>query len=282
VFTTNALPQVTVIHDLIYMQQGLQPEAGGATVRRSLGRLYRRWVVPHAARRASFLVTVSGIMRDELVRGFGVDAGRVLVVPNTADPELFHPYETRLPDVPRLLIVSGTAPHKNLARFLRALAVVERAGVHFEADVVGVDVREGLDLFRTNRVDGLAPRVRFHKGIPQERLLALYRSASCCVIPSLTEGFGIPLLEALAAGVPFAASDIPIFREIAGDSGMFFDPTSVEEMAAAIQWLVVHSTSQVGTTVRRAPAPAARAYSPAAVATAVDALWVRVAEAFVA
>jgi glycosyltransferase involved in cell wall biosynthesis len=271
----TSLLQVTVIHDLIYLDETAGGAGARSTRRQALGRLYRRWVVPRAARRADVVVTVSGMMRERLVQQLGVSAADVFVVPNAADDDLYRSYVHVPKERPRLLAVSGSAPHKNLARLVRAVTGLVRAGVVLDVDVVGLGPEEGLRLLRAEGADAAGNAFTFLKGISRADLHAVYRRATCFVMPSLAEGFGIPLLEALAAGIPCTASDLPIFREIAGADCAYFDPLSTRDLAHSIRELLVRSQASRVPAVERRPARSALRYSSASVAASADELWTR-------
>jgi glycosyltransferase involved in cell wall biosynthesis len=270
----GGLRQVTVIHDLIYLRGSPGgPGVPRGTAVQAIGRQYRRLVVPRVARKASVVVTVSGMVRDQLIQELGVDPSRIFVVPNTTDPELFEPYTADLGERVRMLVVTGVAPHKNLSRLMTCVARLIDEGAPLAIDVLGVGAAAGAALLRTLSLDARGGAFAFHKDVPRAAVHRLYRAASCFVMPSLAEGFGIPLLEALAAGLPAAASDIPAFREIAGAECAYFDPCSLESMHAAIGRVVEGCLSACGTSVARSARASAMRFSPAGIASAVDRLW---------
>jgi glycosyltransferase involved in cell wall biosynthesis len=274
VWPSGALRQVTVIHDLIYLERTPGgPQASRGSLVQRVGRQYRRWVVSRVASKASALVTVSGIMKAALVARFHVDPDEVFVVPNTTDAELFEPYPAAQGERVRLLAVSGIAPHKNLPLLLRCAARRVEEGAPLSVDVLGVSATEGAALLGVLGLERLREAFAFHKDVARAAVLGLYRAASCFVMPSLAEGFGIPLLEALAAGLPAAASDLPVFREIAGSDCDFFDPRSPEAMHAAVGRLVERCLPRRGRTLQRSPSASAVRFAPAAVAAAVDRMW---------
>ncbi len=125
-----------------------------------------------------------------------------------------------------LLCVSTTHPHKNLARLLR---------VHAETKNAPRLVITGVRGFAAREIESLASdSVELTGWIPREQLYELYRGALGFIYPSTFEGFGMPVLEAMAAGVPVACSDIPPLREIARSTVHFFDPASDREIRDAL------------------------------------------------
>jgi glycosyltransferase involved in cell wall biosynthesis len=220
-FTAPALcacPQVTVFHDL---QHKRHPE-------------YFRWfdlpfwrlLLWAAVRVSSRLIAVSAATRDDLVRIYGVPAE---VVHHGVEPRFFEVGAKRAPQ-DYILCVSTLHPHKNLERLLRAYARIP-----------GLPqlVITGLKGFAAKQIEKLAgAHVRITGWIPREELYELFRGARAFIYPSTFEGFGMPVLEAMAAGIPLACSDIPPLREIAGTTVLYFDPESDEEIARALQQLV--------------------------------------------
>jgi glycosyltransferase involved in cell wall biosynthesis len=229
--------RVTTIHDLNYK---LVPETHFGI--RGLG---MRVLVPLAARRSRRLIVDAAYTRDDLSRHLGTPPEKVDVVPlaatvprhgdATAESEL----RARL-DVgerPLVLSLSAKRPHKNLARLLRALAAFEPA--RRPALVVpGYPTPHERELRRLAAALGIADLVRFPDWLPARDLEGLYRAAACMVFPSLYEGFGLPVLEALARGVPVACSDRSSLPEVAGDAALLFDPEDVGAIRAAMERLL--------------------------------------------
>jgi len=207
-------PMVTVFHDL---QHKRHPE-------------YFRWFdLPFwdfflwaSARRSRGLIAVSQATADDLERYYGRSAQ---VIHHGVERQFFEVSQHREPR-DYLLCVSTTHPHKNLARLLR---------VHAQTKNALRLVITGMRGFATREIESLASdSVELTGWIPRERLYDLYRGALGFIYPSTFEGFGMPVLEAMAAGVPVACSDIPPLREIARSTVHFFDPASDREIRDAL------------------------------------------------
>jgi glycosyltransferase involved in cell wall biosynthesis len=207
-------PMVTVFHDL---QHKRHPE-------------YFRWFdLPFwnfflwaSARRSRGLIAVSEATRQDLHRYYGVDSQ---VVHHGVEREFFEIAKKREPKN-YLLCASTSHPHKNLDRLLR----VYRQSEHLPPLLI-----TGVRGFAAREVEALAGgNVKITGWIPRHDLRELFRSARGFIYPSIFEGFGMPVLEAMAAGVPVACSDIPPLREIAGDTVHYFDPASDDEIRAAL------------------------------------------------
>jgi glycosyltransferase involved in cell wall biosynthesis len=193
-----------------------------------------RWYVkplyPQALARADVIFTVSESARDDLVRSAGAPRERVVVTPNGVDPIFFEARAREGPRAPYLLAVGTVEPRKNLAVLLEALRLLRRDGRDLALVVAGRQAwTSSLPL------GDLAPHVKLLGTVPDEELASLYAGAACFAMPSLHEGFGLPLAEAMAAGVPAVASDIPALHEVGGETVRYADPHDPESFAHAIR-----------------------------------------------
>ncbi len=218
-------PQVTVFHDL---QHKRHPE-------------YFRWFdLPfwefflfwsaHVSRR---LLADSAATAADLLRYYRLPQSKVQVVPLGVDPVFFDIARRRRPE-PFLLAVSTLHPHKNLDGLLRAFALLRRDRPEFRLVVCGMHGFFTGPLHHLRESLGLAAAVEFPGWIPRPDLHDLYARAWGFVYPSLFEGFGLPILEALAAGVPSACSSIQPLAGNAGDAALQFDPHDVNAIAGAM------------------------------------------------
>src|SRR5262249_5730407 len=153
--------------------------------------------------------------------------------PLGADEAFFDLAARRQPE-PFLLAVSTLHPHKNLDGLLRAFAKYRQVRPGFRLVVCGIHGFFTGPLFELRRTLGLEDVVEFPGWIPRKDLYDLYRRAWAFVFPSLFEGFGMPIVEALAAGVPAACSDIEPLAGIAGDAALRFDPRSTEQIVESL------------------------------------------------
>jgi glycosyltransferase involved in cell wall biosynthesis len=221
-----ACPQVTAFHDL---QHKRHPE-------------YFRWFdLPFwefflywSAHVSRLLAADSGATAADLLRYYRLPESKVRVVPLGVDPVFFDLARRRRPE-PFLLAVSTLHPHKNLDGLLRAFARFRASHPEFRLVVCGLhgfftgplhDLRDSLRL---------GDAVEFPGWIPREDLHELYAKAWAFLYPSLFEGFGLPILEALAAGVPSACSAIEPLSSIALDAALQFDPLNQDAMVEAME-----------------------------------------------
>lgn len=193
-------------------------------------RWYVRPLYPQALSRAAAVFTVSEAAKDDLVRATGVARERVHVTPNGLDPRFF---EARAPDGPRapyLLAVGTLEPRKNLPVLLDALRILRKDGRDLQLVLAG-----RRPFAQSLPLGELAPHVRLAGAVPDEDLPSLYAGASCFVLPSVYEGFGLALAEAMAAGVPAVASDLPALREVGGETVRYAEAQDAASFAAAIR-----------------------------------------------
>ena len=225
---------VITIHDLMFLTY---PEAQTRAMALGL-----RLVVPPAARRASRLIAPSRSTADDITRCLGVEAARIDVIPEgpgrppvalgMSDEEVRARFG--LGEAPVVLSVSARRPHKNLRRLIEAMALVPGAVLVLP----GYETVFDEELRGVARAAGVEERVRLVGWVTDEELEGLYRSAGCMVFPSLSEGFGLPVLEAMGRGVPVAVSGETALAEVAGNAGLRLDPMSIGSIADAIQALL--------------------------------------------
>jgi glycosyltransferase involved in cell wall biosynthesis len=203
----------------------LHPDAMDA-----LARWYVKPLYPQAFSRAGVIFTVSEAAREDLVRSAGAPRDRIVVTPNGVDPLFFEARAREGPRAPYLLAVGTLEPRKNLPVLLEALRILRKDGRDLALIVAGRQAwTQSLPL------GDLAPHVKLLGTVADQELATLYAGAACFVMPSLHEGFGLPLAEAMAAGAPAVASDIPALREVGGETVRYADPQDAASFASAIR-----------------------------------------------
>ncbi|WP_175729968.1 glycosyltransferase family 4 protein [Burkholderia ambifaria] len=262
---------VAVIHDLIYMEPWhVLPPA--RSVYQTVGRVYRRHVVPRLVRRADVVLTVSRFTQRELVKKFELRERDVRVVPCTISDDWFEPPVSRTARQPYLFTVAGEVPSKNVGRLLQAFAIARPAlGDDARLRIAGIKAEHHAHFLGLADSLGLTNAVELLGYVSREELREQYRQARAFVFASLFEGFGIPLLEAMASGTPVACSNTTSMPEIAGDCALQFDPRSVEDMAEQIRAVWDDSARfevAIGDGVNRA-----RTYSESAVRPSIEDFW---------
>lgn len=262
---------IAVIHDLIYLQPwSALPSSISAY--QTLGRLYRRQVVPAFARRADTILTVSHFTKGELVKRFGLAADDVHVIPNAIADSWFEPPLPLQHRKPYLFTVAGEPPSKNMRGLLKGFAAaVPSLGPEARLKIAGVKPAYHSAFKQMANTLGIADRVQLLGYVTVNELRQHYREARVFVFASLFEGFGIPLLEAMASGTPIACSNTTAMPEVVGKCGLMFDPRIPEEMAAKL-CLAWEDTPEREARVL-AGVERARGFSETAVSQKMAAFW---------
>jgi glycosyltransferase involved in cell wall biosynthesis len=209
----SRLPLVVTVHDLAVLRH---PELFGRWSRH-----YGRVAIPRAVRAARLVIAVSRFSAGELVSLTGLEESKIRIVPNGVDP-LFASEGARA-EGDYVLSVGTLEPRKNLGRIAAA------------ARLAGVELRVvGAPGWGKSGLDESDKGVRWLGEQPRERLAELYRGARCLVYASLYEGFGLPVLEAMAAGTPVVTGRSGASEEVAGGAAVLVDPLEPESIAAGI------------------------------------------------
>ena len=238
--TAKSKHVATVIHDLTYLYF---PEV---VEEKNLAHL--RHVVPRSIKKADFIITVSESVKAELVKEFNLDPAKCVVTPippdetffSTASPEAIQAVKEKYglnPDKKYLYFIGNLEPRKNLKTLVEAyqllpqevkakysLVLAGGKGWKTEATQEAIDkaIAAGEDIKHIGFID-------------QADSPTLFQGASLFVMPSLYEGFGMPILEAMASGTPVVAADIPVLKEVGADFATYADPQSPESFKTAIE-----------------------------------------------
>jgi glycosyltransferase involved in cell wall biosynthesis len=230
-------PYVVTIHDCIHLRfpQYLPNRAAS---------LYAKTVMTVAARRAKRVLTVSNASKEDILSYLGVPASKVEVIYNALDERLETPPS---PDdvvrvrerfqltSPFILYTGNIKPHKNLDRLIEAYSLLRPRGFeHVKLLIIGDEISKYPNLRRLVHRFQLHKHVRFLGFVPDETLAVLYRLAAVFVFPSLYEGFGLPPLEAMAAGTPVITSNVSSLPEVVGDAALLIDPMDPGAIADAM------------------------------------------------
>lgn len=184
------------------------------------------------------IITISNVIRNEAIARLGLDSKRITVVPLGVNTRLYCPSESNEPRFhPRRYIafVGSHEPHKNFSVLWSAFVQVAHLIPDLDLLICGRWSQQGVKAWSGSaEVHGLNNRVQHLPFLSTQDQVSFYRSALVLVVPSTAEGFGLPVLEAMACATPVIASDIPIFREVAAGAAMFFNPLQSEELAELI------------------------------------------------
>jgi glycosyltransferase involved in cell wall biosynthesis len=246
------LPLVARRFDLLYCLADLAPVwtwTPTVVALRNLN-IYDRRFYDDVRTRTLFRLVRAGLRRaDRLIcptRGaaqliaprVGIPEDRITVVPHGISPEPFTDLGPPAAEKPYLFLSAAPERHKNIGVLIEALNHVTDPELEvWIAGSSGIDPEHVADLRRAAERLGLASRVRFLGAVPYAEILRYYRGAVALVFPSIIESFGHPLLEAMLAGTPIVASDIPAFREVAGDVALYFPPDDPVALARTVDRL---------------------------------------------
>jgi glycosyltransferase involved in cell wall biosynthesis len=217
-------PAVVTVHDLSFERD--------PALMRPRDRFIFRTTVPRSARRADRVLAVSEVTRRDLVELYRIPVEKIVVTPNGVDPG-FTPDGPTAGGEPYVLFVGALQPRKDAGLAIEALALVGDGAPRLV--LVGPDKGGRADAERTARRVGLGGRVELRGHVPEDELAALYRGAACLVFPSRYEGFGLPVLEAMASGTPVVATAAGALPEIAGDAAILVEERSPVALAGGIE-----------------------------------------------
>ena len=259
---------VLVLHDTILMQGYRKADKRGRWMD-----AYKRWLIPRSVARAKIVLTVSEHARSEILRVF--PRADVRVIPCSIAQRWFH--SRRLDERSGyLLMVTSGAPHKNATGGLRGYAeYVRRAGVNarpLKIVGLGADARPYRDLASQLDVSHL---VSFLPYLSEEKLIASYQDAGALLFPSFAEGFGIPLLEAMATGTPAIVARAASLPEVGAGAACYFDPFDTSSIADALERVL--SDQALRESMARRGLQRSLVYHPETVAKQVRAFWEEVA-----
>jgi alpha-1,3-rhamnosyl/mannosyltransferase len=226
------IPAVPVVYDLVTFEPAMRPNRRSSVI--------ERMTLPHAARRAALLLCISHATATALAQRYPRTATKTAVAPLGVAPALAAEGDPgELPALPpRFVLAVGTLePRKNLPRLVEAYRrlppAVQEAHPLVVVGALGWETGETLEALRS-----LGSRARALGHVSDGALAELYRRCTVFCYPSLGEGFGLPVLEAMAAGAAVITSNVSSLPEVGGDAVEYVDPTSVADMAASLQGLL--------------------------------------------
>lgn len=216
-------PFVFVIHDLNHIDLSENSNL--------LKRAYYNYIMLPACHRSFRILTVSEFSRKRIIEWSGIPTEKVINVGNGVDASFQAKGMKYEPGYPYFLYIGNRKSHKNITRLLKAFAI---SGLTKDINLIisGGPDREIMQIITNNR---LQMSVRFAGFIEDSILPDLYRGALALLLPSLYEGFGLPIVEAMACGVPVLTSNITAMPEVLGNAGLLVNPYSVDEISEAMR-----------------------------------------------
>jgi glycosyltransferase involved in cell wall biosynthesis len=192
-------------------------------------RLWYDFIIPKVLKRASLILTVSEFCKGELIEEYKISEDKIKVLyPGIS--EVFKPLNIEKKNF--ILFVGNLQPYKNLQALIKAFCILKDRGYDIELWLAGSeDKRIFRDFYFGEVKESLQKDIKFLGFKDDEELVRLYNQAICLVLPSLYETFGLPVVEAMSCGCPVVVSDLPVFKEIVGDSAIYVNPHDPEEIA---------------------------------------------------
>lgn len=208
---------------------------------------YHRFAVEHAKKKALSIITVSNFSRDEMVRLYDIDPASVHVIHNGYNTRTSNNTQSQSVQKPYLLYTGRLEHKKNTPRLIDAFAILKKKHAYTGKLVLAGSPGFGIqEVHKRITHHALENSVIEAGWVSEDELTRLMRDADAFIFPSLYEGFGIPVLEAMNAGTAVVCSDIPPLREVAEDAAEFFAPESADAMAASLNHVLHDSAYREG------------------------------------
>jgi glycosyltransferase involved in cell wall biosynthesis len=233
----SRIKQVVAVHDFLAVHPHMLSH---------YGRLLHKLFFKKSLNRAQHIIAMSEVIKQNLTNHFSIDPKKISVIYEGVS-ELFHPYDQsevlrfrQEADLskPYLLTVATLEPCKNYPTLLKAF---KRLNIDFDLVIIGKKGWRHQEIFSLIRELKLTERVKIIGYVPQANLPLFYNGAELYVHPSWYEGFGLPVLEAMACGTPTIASNSSSLTEIGGNAVLYFNPNSIDELVFKIETLLADS-----------------------------------------
>ncbi len=240
------IPLVLTLHDIIYMESSyLKILTGTATPYQKFGNLYRKLVVPRVVKKSKKIITVSHFEKNRIGEFFGMQGDQHLTAVYNGVSQYFKPVkdEAELARVKKLyqlpdhffFFLGNTDPKKNTKGTLKAFSdFIKQTGTDYKLVMLDYDQKELEKLLLEIGDSQLIERIVLTGYVVNTDLPAIYSQSHIFLYPSLRESFGIPMLEAMACGVPVITSNTSSMPEVAGEAAMIINPYEPAEMTAAM------------------------------------------------
>ena len=232
---------IVTIHDLIHHKFSEYAATTKNPIIFKLKRFAYKKVITHAVKKCAKILTPSNYVKDEIVKIFEINPDKIVVTYEAAEEEYFINREpSTVNRQPFLIYVGNAYPHKNLEKLLDAVQLLNKNPTslpsHKSINLIIVCPRDVFSQRLNHQIKerNLTKFVEVKGYLSSGELVTLFEKASAYVFPSLSEGFGIPGLNAMAVGLPVVASDIPVLKEVYGDAALYFNPHEAQDIAAKI------------------------------------------------
>lgn len=237
------------LHDIIFLEKNYLTSINGGSAYQRFGNFYRRLVAPRVAKQAEVVFTVSNYQRMLIAQTLKLPLEKIKVTHNGVAPIFFEAaeeslrYEVRsLYNIPQryLFYLGNTEPRKNLDGVLKAYDLLQQSSDHEIPALVikGVDHKFLAKKLKEQKLSHLSSSITLIGYIKSTHLPSIYQMAEMLLFPSYSEGFGIPIIEAMASGIPVITSNVTSMPEVAGDAALLVNPSSPKEIAEAVNLLL--------------------------------------------
>ncbi len=217
---------IITVHDLMHIKYS---EYAGLK-----NRLYYEFIVKPVCKNSPLVFTVSEFTKQEIVTWAGISADKIVVVYNGVDDKYHTDVAPYIMGEPYFFYIGDKKPHKNIRRLIESFSLSKSSNTHtlLLSGVENPEIKNWASEF------GVQDKVKFSGFIPEERLPSYYKGAALLALPSLFEGFGLPIIEAMAVGTPVLTSNVTAMPEIAGDAAVLINPLDVDDIARGIDLLI--------------------------------------------
>ncbi|MCC8460344.1 glycosyltransferase family 4 protein, partial [Photorhabdus aegyptia] len=264
--------KITIIHDLIFMRPKNQLPTS-TSLYQNIGRLYRKLVVPQIAKKSDYIITVSDFTKKELIEFLNIPIEKITVIPNSITDSWFNETIPLSMRKSYIFTVAGEAPSKNVDSLLIAFSKLIRINnIEIDLHIAGINKKYHNHFHQKITSLGVEKRVKLLDFLSEEELKKQYREARLFVFASLLEGFGIPLLEAMASGTPICCSNTTSIPEIASDAAIFFNPKDTGDIMNKIGLVLALSNEKTEELISKGKKRATQ-FSNTAVQCKIEDFW---------
>ncbi len=237
-----SMPLVLTLHDVIFMEKTTGKNTSSNY--KKFGNLYRKWLVPKIVGKCQQIVTISEVEQANISKVLGLSKDAIAVVHNGVSGRFgIKPSTETLEEVRTqlnlkddfFLFLGNVEPRKNVSNTVKAFVLFAETNAKVKLVITGLKSSFVEDILTEIGKTDLLNRFVLAGFVAENVLLSLYSEAKVFLYPSLREGFGLPILEAMAFGTPVVTSNISAMPEVAGDAAFLVNPYSVEEIATAMQ-----------------------------------------------
>ncbi len=235
----DPIPFVVTLHDTMHTRPLAQVRPKAA-FRHRLIDAYKKWAISRSTSRAKAVLTVSEFSKGEILKNMKIDGTRVFVTPEGVDRRLFKKVSRKPSKLFKILAHGAADERKNIPNILKAVKILADRGKKFQVIILGMDEAELKCTNYMNQVVslGIGNLLEWAGNVPSEMLSRVYAESDLFLYPSRLEGFGLPVLEAFACGVPVIASNTTSLPEVAGDAALLIDPESPQAIAKAVKQMM--------------------------------------------